>query len=111
MENELRIAKETAETESRFQIVSRVKGTAPVVTPTANPLVALFSGPPCATGQQFRVAGQEHVDQLVEQADVALDLIQQVGRSFVACVSTPLRQRNDSDAACSFTRQALSWHG
>jgi arylsulfate sulfotransferase len=48
--------KETAEAETRFQIVSRVKGASPVVTPTPNPLIALFSAPPCAEGSRFRVA-------------------------------------------------------
>jgi hypothetical protein len=65
-------SKETAETESRFRIVSRVKGTAPVITRTANPLVALFSAPPCAAGQQFRVAframGEESISQTPSQA-------------------------------------------
>jgi arylsulfate sulfotransferase len=50
--------KATAEDTARFEIVSRVKGTTPVVTYTAHPLVALFSGPPCAEGSQFRVAFQ-----------------------------------------------------
>jgi arylsulfate sulfotransferase len=39
-----------------FRITSRVIGTAPTVTPTANPLVALFSAPPCPAGSTFRVA-------------------------------------------------------
>ncbi|MES1260718.1 MAG: aryl-sulfate sulfotransferase [Acidobacteriota bacterium] len=33
-----------------FDFVSRVKGQTPVVSPTANPLVALYSAPPCNTG-------------------------------------------------------------
>jgi hypothetical protein len=48
--------KATGQAELPFQIVSRVKGTAPVVTPTSHPLVALFSAPACPTGAQFRVA-------------------------------------------------------
>ena len=48
--------KETAQDEMPFRIVSRIKGSAPVVTPTPHPLMALFSGPPCAAGTQFRVA-------------------------------------------------------
>src|SRR5438067_3798066 len=48
--------KETAQDEIPFRTVSRTKGSAPVVTPTAHPLIALFSGPPCAAGTQFRVA-------------------------------------------------------
>jgi len=48
--------KDTAEDEISFQIVSRVRGNSPVVTPTSNPLVALFSAPPCPKGSQFRVA-------------------------------------------------------
>jgi arylsulfate sulfotransferase len=49
-------AKTTAQAEMSFQFVSRVKGKVPVVTPTAHPLVALFSAPPCPQGSQFRVA-------------------------------------------------------
>ena len=35
---------------SRFSFTSLVTGSTPVITPTANPLVALFSSPPCSTG-------------------------------------------------------------
>jgi hypothetical protein len=48
----------TAEAELPFRIVSRVKNQRAVVTPTVNPLVALFSGPPCPEGSQFRVEFQ-----------------------------------------------------
>lgn len=47
--------KATAQDELAFRILPRAKG-APVVTPTAHPLVALFSAPPCPEGTQFRVA-------------------------------------------------------
>ncbi|HCC59335.1 MAG TPA: hypothetical protein DEQ47_19145 [Solibacterales bacterium] len=47
---------ETAEDEAPFRIVSRVTGGHAVVSPTAHPLVALFSAPPCAEGSQIRVA-------------------------------------------------------
>ena len=57
--------KEIADGEMRFRIVSRVKGAAPLVTPTSHPLVALFSAPACPAGGQFRVAfraeGEESV--------------------------------------------------
>ncbi len=49
-------SKATAEDEMRFQIVSRIKGDVPVVTPSAHPLVALMSAPPCPQGGSFRVA-------------------------------------------------------
>jgi arylsulfate sulfotransferase len=48
--------KATMKDELPFQIVPRVKGSTPVVTPTSHPLVALFSAPPCPAGSQFRVA-------------------------------------------------------
>src|SRR3954453_18991640 len=38
---------QTGEADLRFQVVSRVRGEQPVVTPTAHPLVALFSSRPC----------------------------------------------------------------
>jgi arylsulfate sulfotransferase len=49
-------AKTAAEAEIPFQFSSRIKGKAAVVTPTAHPLVALFSAPGCPSGNQFRVA-------------------------------------------------------
>jgi hypothetical protein len=49
-------SKETAEDEMRFQITSRIAGKAPVITPSAYPLIALFSAPPCSAGTSFRVA-------------------------------------------------------
>src|ERR1700674_2468909 len=52
------VTKETAEAELPFRIVSRIKDSLAVVTPTANPLIALFSAPPCPDGSKFRVAFQ-----------------------------------------------------
>jgi arylsulfate sulfotransferase len=45
----------TTEAELPFRVVSRIKDGRPVVTPTAHPLVALLSAPPCPAGSQFRV--------------------------------------------------------
>jgi arylsulfate sulfotransferase len=49
-------AKTSVQAEIPFQVVSRVKGKQSIVTPTAHPLVALFSAPACPEGSQFRVA-------------------------------------------------------
>ena len=49
--------KETAHDEQPFRITARVRDSA-VITPTANPLIALFSAPPCQEGGRFRVAFQ-----------------------------------------------------
>jgi arylsulfate sulfotransferase len=46
---------EKATTNSAYQITSRVVGGQPVLTPTANPLVALYSAPPCPAGSQMMV--------------------------------------------------------
>jgi hypothetical protein len=54
--------KETAQADQPFRTVTRVKGSQPVVTPTANPLIALFSAPPCPAGGRFRVAFQRPAD-------------------------------------------------
>ncbi len=63
--------KATGQAELPFQIVSRIKGSTSTVTPTSNPLVALFSAPPCPQGSQFRVAfhaeGEESVSRTPSQ--------------------------------------------
>jgi len=46
---------DTVSAELPFRIVSRIKDSRPVVTPTGHPLVALFSAPACPQGSQFRV--------------------------------------------------------
>jgi len=46
---------QTAKKNLLFQFDSRVAGSQPVVTATANPLVALFSAPACARGSKVRV--------------------------------------------------------
>ena len=48
---------ETAQATMPFTITARtvVSGGTPVITPTSNPLVALYSGPGCPSGQYFRV--------------------------------------------------------
>ncbi|MFL6447977.1 MAG: aryl-sulfate sulfotransferase [Bryobacteraceae bacterium] len=47
---------QTGEADLPFQVVSRVRGEQSTVTPTAHPLVALFSSAACPEGSQFRVA-------------------------------------------------------
>jgi hypothetical protein len=42
-----------------FQVTPLATGSTPVATPTANPLVALFSAPSCAAGSTMRVVFQE----------------------------------------------------
>jgi hypothetical protein len=63
--------KATAQDELPFRIVSRLKGPVPVVTPTSNPLIALFTAPPCPEGSQFRVAfaaeGEESINRTPAQ--------------------------------------------
>jgi arylsulfate sulfotransferase len=57
--------KDAADADLPYRIVPRVKGSAPQITPTAHPLVALFSAPPCREGSKFQVAyrrdGQEAI--------------------------------------------------
>jgi hypothetical protein len=54
--------KATAEFELPFRIVSRIKDSEAVVTPTSHPLIALVSGPGCPPGGQFRVAFSRPTD-------------------------------------------------
>ncbi len=54
--------KQTADAELPFRVSSRVAGDQPLATPTANPLVALFSAPACPEGQQFQVVFQRKGD-------------------------------------------------
>jgi len=49
---------ETASKTALFQVNPLVTGTTPVVTATANPLVALFSAPSCASGSSMAVRFQ-----------------------------------------------------
>lgn len=49
---------ETATKTVPYQVSPLVTGCSPVVVATANPLVALFSTPPCAPGSTMRVAFQ-----------------------------------------------------
>jgi hypothetical protein len=46
---------QTAKKNLLFQFSPRVAGNQPVVSPTSNPLVALFSAPACARGSRIRV--------------------------------------------------------
>jgi arylsulfate sulfotransferase len=43
---------------SGISFTSLVKGTTPVVTPSANPMVFIYSAPPCTAGEQIRVRFQ-----------------------------------------------------
>lgn len=57
--------KETADSEMGFRIVSRVKGSNAMVTPTSHPLIALFSAPACSDGADFSVAFRRKGDEQV----------------------------------------------
>ena len=46
---------ETATTSTLYQVAPRVTGGTPVISPTANPLVFLYSAPPCPAGQRMSV--------------------------------------------------------
>jgi arylsulfate sulfotransferase len=50
---------ETVNKTIMFQVTPLATGSTPVVTATANPLVALFSAPSCAAGSAMRVSFQE----------------------------------------------------
>jgi arylsulfate sulfotransferase len=50
---------ETASHTAYYQVSPLVSGSTPVVVPTANPLVALFSAPSCAAGSSMRVWFQQ----------------------------------------------------
>ncbi len=54
--------KETAEAELPFTVTSRIRNSRSVITPTAHPLVALFSAPACPEGSHFRVAFRRQGD-------------------------------------------------
>jgi arylsulfate sulfotransferase len=43
----------------KFQVTPLVTGSTPMIVPTANPLVTIFSTPPCASGSYVRVSFQE----------------------------------------------------
>ena len=49
---------ETAQSVARFELTSLVTGGEPVITPTAHPLVFIYSAPPCAYGSRMRVRFQ-----------------------------------------------------
>src|SRR5947209_977089 len=59
--------KEAADDVANFRIVSRLKGSTPVVTPTWHPLIALFSAPACPQGNQFRVAFRPVGDEITSR--------------------------------------------
>ncbi|HXM43042.1 MAG TPA: aryl-sulfate sulfotransferase [Bryobacteraceae bacterium] len=50
---------ETTSHTANFQVTPLVSGSTPVAIPTANPLVALFSAPSCASGSNMRIVFQE----------------------------------------------------
>ena len=52
---------DTAAGTAAYAMTSRVAGNIPVLTPTANPLVFLYSAPPCPAGGQMRVQFQSSI--------------------------------------------------
>jgi len=49
---------ETADTNSTFVLTSLLAGASPVITTSANPLVYIYSAPPCSPGSRMRVEFQ-----------------------------------------------------
>jgi arylsulfate sulfotransferase len=52
---------ESALTAALFEMTSRISNNSPVISPTANPMVFLYSAPPCAAGGQMKVQFQSSV--------------------------------------------------
>jgi arylsulfate sulfotransferase len=52
---------ESATTTATYVMASRITGNTPVINPTANPLVFLYSAPPCSVGSQMTVYFQSPV--------------------------------------------------
>jgi arylsulfate sulfotransferase len=46
---------DSAVTSAIYQMTSLITGNSAVITPTSNPLVSIYSAPPCATGSRMRV--------------------------------------------------------
>jgi len=53
------VSGETASKTAKFQVTPLVTGSTPVLTPTGNTLVTMFSVPPCAAGSFVRASFQE----------------------------------------------------
>jgi arylsulfate sulfotransferase len=50
-----------------YRITSRLKAATPQVTPTAHPLIALFSAPACQEGSKFQVAFRREGDEAISR--------------------------------------------
>lgn len=59
--------KDVATGDLPYRIASRLKGSAAQVTPTAHPLIALFSAPACPEGSNFRVAFRREGDEAISR--------------------------------------------
>jgi arylsulfate sulfotransferase len=59
--------KDVAASDLSYRIVSRVKGPKPQISPTAHPLIALFSAPACPEGNKFRVAYRRAGDEAISR--------------------------------------------
>src|SRR3954452_11859414 len=76
--------RKTAEAEMPFRIVARVTGQQATATPTANPLVALFSSPACPSGSQFRVAFRRQGDSDVHRTGLEACRANRTSNMYVA---------------------------
>jgi arylsulfate sulfotransferase len=59
--------KDVATGDLPFRIVPRLKGMAPQIAPTAHPLIALFSAPPCRESSKFQVAYRREGDNTISR--------------------------------------------
>lgn len=50
-----------------YRITSRLHGATPQITPSANPLIALFSAPACPEGSKFQVALRREGDEAISR--------------------------------------------
>jgi len=50
-----------------YRITPRLQGSTPQVTPTAHPLIALFSAPACPEGSKFQVAFRRDGDEAISR--------------------------------------------
>lgn len=101
--------KDTAEAELPFRIVSRVKDSQEIVTPTSHPLIALFSAPPCGEGSQFRVAFRRSGDETATQTPLQPCQAGRSNNAYVAGMSADSEYRMRAEVVRGSSVQSGRW--
>ena len=101
--------KAVASADLPYRFVPRIKGSGSLITPTAHPLIALFSAPACSAGSSFRVSYRREGEEAISRTPSQPCRPSLTNNVYVAGMRADADYRMRSEVVSGSSVQAGSW--